>query len=154
MELVDAGPFIAIFIFAFVFGIGALVLMIVALVDAARVPHDAMYRTGTKVMWILLIIFVGIIGPILYFAIGRPAKEVREGAVTGVGPYAGAVSIDYRGARYSLGRTASAYVIWDGAAGGIPIRTFPLTPEGWSQAWTSYYQELEGPPPPAPPAPS
>jgi hypothetical protein len=59
-------------------------------------------------------------------------------------PLLGAQTIDYRGSRNALGRTADGYAIWDTSAGGAPVQTFPLTDEGWAQAW-AHYQELEGP---------
>ncbi len=43
-------------------------LSITALVHVLRHPH---YRFGSKVMWILIVLFIQIIGPILYFTIGR-----------------------------------------------------------------------------------
>lgn len=45
-----------------------LILMIVALVHV--LTHDQ-YKTGTKVLWILVVIFVNIFGPIIYFVIGK-----------------------------------------------------------------------------------
>ena len=45
-----------------------LVLMITALVSILR--HDT-YKTGTRLIWILVVIFVNTIGPILYFVLGR-----------------------------------------------------------------------------------
>ena len=44
-----------------------LVLMIVALIACIR----AEATNGPKWLWILIIIFINIIGPILYFVIGR-----------------------------------------------------------------------------------
>lgn len=54
------------------------------------------------------------------------------------------VSIDYRGERYVLGRTADAYAIWDSASGGSPFQVFSGSPEGWAEAWARF-GELEGP---------
>lgn len=45
-----------------------LTLMIVALVHILR--HDN-YKTGNRILWIFIVIFLNLIGPILYFAIGR-----------------------------------------------------------------------------------
>jgi hypothetical protein len=59
----------------------------------------------------------------------------------GQGELIGLVHLDYRGTRHVLGRTADAYAIWD-AAGGPPRQTFPLSDEGWIQAWQEY-QRLE-----------
>ena len=47
-------------------------LTIWALVDAIRVPSDADYRTGSKVVWVLVILFLNCIGAVVYFAVGRP----------------------------------------------------------------------------------
>ncbi len=37
-----------------------------------------------------------------------------------------------------LGRTAARYAIWDPSVGGPPIREFPLSPEGWVEAWEAF----------------
>ena len=61
------------FLIRVVIPIAAIVLLIYALVDAIRVPDDSMYRAGTKLIWVLVIIFVQpFIGPIIYLAIGAP----------------------------------------------------------------------------------
>ena len=52
-----------------------LVVTIWALVDAIRVPDDSMYRSGNKLVWVLVIVFLNWIGAIIYFAIGRPASD-------------------------------------------------------------------------------
>ncbi|MGX6444096.1 PLD nuclease N-terminal domain-containing protein [Neobacillus sp. K501] len=44
-----------------------LILLIVSLVDLARIEKT----NGPKWLWVLIILFVNIIGPILYFVIGR-----------------------------------------------------------------------------------
>ena len=49
-----------------------LALMITALVHVLR--HDK-YRHGSKGMWVAIVLIFQIIGPILYFAIGRGEKE-------------------------------------------------------------------------------
>jgi hypothetical protein len=43
-------------------------LMIAALVHVLR--HDT-YRTGNRVLWIILVLLISIIGPVLYFTLGR-----------------------------------------------------------------------------------
>jgi hypothetical protein len=48
-------------------------LWIWALVDAIRVPDDAHYRAGTKLIWVLVIVLTGFIGAAVYLAVGRPA---------------------------------------------------------------------------------
>jgi hypothetical protein len=59
-------------------GIGGFALWILALVDAVRVPDDSMYRAGTKVTWVLVIVLTGFIGAIIYYAVGR--YQELEGA--------------------------------------------------------------------------
>jgi len=44
-------------------------LMIVALIDLER--DERRVRGGRKVVWALIIVFVNIIGPIVYFTVGR-----------------------------------------------------------------------------------
>lgn len=44
-----------------------LILMVTALVDAIRSEET----NGPKALWIVLILFVSMLGPILYFVIGR-----------------------------------------------------------------------------------
>ena len=144
----DIGGFIFLFIFVFVIGIGGTVLWILALIDAVKVPDDSMYRSGGKTMWILVIVLTGFIGAIIYYAAGRPDAETRARIKAGSGGFPGAVQVDYRGVRFALGRTATSYTIWDTAAQNAAIRVYPLTAEGWNQAWQAYYQELEGQPRP------
>jgi len=51
----------------------AVLLLIYALVDAIKVPDDSMYRTGNKLIWVIVIIFAQpLIGPVIYLAIGAP----------------------------------------------------------------------------------
>jgi hypothetical protein len=65
-----------LFVLAIVFGIGGLVLFVWALVDAVQVPDDSMYQSGTKLIWVLIIVLVPVIGAILYFALGRPVPRM------------------------------------------------------------------------------
>jgi len=65
--------FPALFItFWAVFIIGGLALMIWALVDVLRMPSDASFKTGTQIVWVLVILLVGGIGAIIYLVVGRP----------------------------------------------------------------------------------
>jgi hypothetical protein len=48
---------------------------IFALVDALTVPDDSMYRTGNKLIWVIVIVFTWIIGAVIYLLIGRPLRE-------------------------------------------------------------------------------
>lgn len=45
-----------------------LTLMLVALFHILSHEH---FKRGTKVMWIIIVIFVNIFGPILYFVLGK-----------------------------------------------------------------------------------
>lgn len=44
-----------------------MILMITALVDVIRIRDT----NGPKWLWVLIILFINIIGPIIYFVIGR-----------------------------------------------------------------------------------
>lgn len=48
--------------------IAQLALAISALVHVLKHPH---YRFGNKPMWIVIVLFIQIIGPVVYFLIGR-----------------------------------------------------------------------------------
>lgn len=43
-------------------------LMIISLVHIFR--HDN-YKVGNRLLWVLVVVFINLFGPILYFAIGR-----------------------------------------------------------------------------------
>lgn len=45
-----------------------LVLMLTALIHVLR--HDK-YRFGNRVLWVIIVVVIQIIGPILYFTIGK-----------------------------------------------------------------------------------
>jgi len=49
-----------------------LILMLTALVHVLR--HKK-YRFGNRILWIIVVVFFEIIGPILYFTIGRGEEE-------------------------------------------------------------------------------
>lgn len=63
-----------------------LIVTIWALVDAIRVPDDSMYRAGTKLIWVLVILFGNLIGSIVYFAIGRPEPGTQPPPSAGMPP--------------------------------------------------------------------
>jgi hypothetical protein len=76
---VDAGGWgvlfvVLLFAFVMILGIAALGVWIWALVDAIQVPDDSMYRSGTKLVWVLVIVFLQVIGAVIYLAIGRPVR--------------------------------------------------------------------------------
>ena len=65
-------------LFLIPFGLLALasfVLWIWALVDALQVPDDSMYRTGSKLMWVLVIVLLHVVGAVLYLLVGRPERR-------------------------------------------------------------------------------
>ncbi|MGZ8571676.1 MAG: PLDc N-terminal domain-containing protein [Actinomycetota bacterium] len=62
----------------FVLWLGTLAFWIWTLVDAIRVPDDSQYKSGTKLVWVLVIVLASLIGSIIYVAIGRP-----EGGASG-----------------------------------------------------------------------
>lgn len=72
----DIGGFFAI---VWVFFLANIVLVIWALVDAIKVPDDSMYQAGSKLVWVLVILFAGFIGAIIYFVVGRPARGGPSG---------------------------------------------------------------------------
>ncbi len=47
-------------------------LAITALVHVLCHPN---YRFGTRIVWVLVVLFVQIIGPVLYFTVGRGEKQ-------------------------------------------------------------------------------
>lgn len=49
-----------------------IILLIVALVDLIKREH---VTGGNKIIWVLVMVFVQIIGPIVYLAIGRREKS-------------------------------------------------------------------------------
>ena len=48
------------------------VVWISALVDAIRAPDDSYFQNGTKLIWVLVIVFTGWIGGLIYWVVGRP----------------------------------------------------------------------------------
>jgi hypothetical protein len=52
--------------------ISTIALVIWSLVDVVRMPNDASFKTGTQIVWVIVILLGGLIGAIIYFAIGRP----------------------------------------------------------------------------------
>jgi hypothetical protein len=61
--------------------IGGIALWIFALVDCIRVQDDSMYRSGTKLIWIIVIALTQVIGAIIYLVVGRPEAGTRPPAV-------------------------------------------------------------------------
>lgn len=67
---------IPLFIFALV--IGGLGVWVWALVDCLQVPADAFFRTGSKVLWAVLIGVLGLPAAVIYFLIGRPDSATKD----------------------------------------------------------------------------
>ena len=61
--------------------IGGIALWIFALVDCIRVQDDSKYRSGTKLIWIIVIALTQVIGAIIYLVIGRPEARIRPPGV-------------------------------------------------------------------------
>jgi hypothetical protein len=62
----DLGTLVPLLIPIFVIQIG---LLVAALYDMTRPTRRV--KGGSKVVWALIVIFVNLIGPILYFLVGR-----------------------------------------------------------------------------------
>src|SRR5215475_12259295 len=57
----------------------------------------------------------------------------------GIGTVPDYVSVAYRGATYALGQGPQSYAIWYAAAlQAQPLESWPLTPEGWTAAWSKF----------------
>jgi hypothetical protein len=63
------GSFMGLFAFSIGLAVAQLVLLVAALVDLTR-PNRRV-RDDNKIVWVLIVIFVPLIGPILYFVVGR-----------------------------------------------------------------------------------
>ena len=60
----------ALIFFAIMFALFTLVITIVALIDI--LGND--FKDNDKLIWVLVVIFLGILGAILYFAMGQKQK--------------------------------------------------------------------------------
>jgi hypothetical protein len=59
-------------------GLGLFVVWVWTLVDVLKVPSDDRFRSGTQLIWVLVIVFTQIIGSIIYLAVGRPEPAMRR----------------------------------------------------------------------------
>ena len=50
------------------------------MIDCVRVPDDTMFQSGTKLIWVLIIVFAQVIGAILYLVLGRPKGGTAPGS--------------------------------------------------------------------------
>jgi hypothetical protein len=63
--------------------LAGLVLIVMALVDLVRRPTEQWTVSGhNQLVWALIVILVGFIGPLLYLLIARPALDAAEVATT------------------------------------------------------------------------
>ena len=54
-------------------------LLVLALVDLAKRPAHVWQESGhNQLVWALVVIFVGFIGPVLYLVVARPALEAAS----------------------------------------------------------------------------
>ena len=61
--------------------LAGLVLLVMALVDLVRRPADTWALSGhNQLVWALIVILVGFVGPLLYLLIARPALEAATQA--------------------------------------------------------------------------
>lgn len=59
-----------------VVALAAFVLLVMALVDLVRRPADVWVESGqNQLVWALIVIFVGVVGPLLYLVIARPILD-------------------------------------------------------------------------------
>jgi len=58
-----------------IIGLISLAIWIFALVDAVSVPDNSMYRTGDKLIWVLVILLAYVIGALIYIFVGRPVRD-------------------------------------------------------------------------------
>ncbi len=56
-------------------GLLSIGLCVWSLVDAIQVPQDSHYRSGSRIIWVLVILLLPVVGPIIYFAAGRPSRR-------------------------------------------------------------------------------
>jgi hypothetical protein len=66
----------------FILGLAAFALWIWAIVDVVRVPDDSMFKAGSKLVWVIVIVITGVIGAIIYLAVGRPAPGSQGGGLS------------------------------------------------------------------------
>jgi Phospholipase_D-nuclease N-terminal len=68
------GSFGIFFAIMLLLGIAGFVVWVWALVDIVKVPDDSSFRAGNKLIWVLVIVFTGVVGAIVYLIVGRPSS--------------------------------------------------------------------------------
>jgi type VI protein secretion system component VasK len=58
-------------------GLAATAFWIWAIVDVVKVPDDSMFKTGNKLVWVLVVVLAQVIGAIIYLVVGRPSPDSR-----------------------------------------------------------------------------
>jgi hypothetical protein len=58
-------------------GVGGLILLDWALVDAIRVPDESMFKSGNRIIWVLVIVLAVFFGAIIHLVVGRPSEADR-----------------------------------------------------------------------------
>lgn len=69
--------------------VSTVALVIVTLVDVVRMPDDASFKSGTQLIWVLVVLLGGLIGAMVYLAVGRPpggATAARQRPVIAAPP--------------------------------------------------------------------
>jgi len=51
---------------------GWLILVLYSLVDVLRMPNDESFKTGTQIVWVVVILLTSGLGALIYLSIGRP----------------------------------------------------------------------------------
>ncbi|MDP8970049.1 MAG: PLD nuclease N-terminal domain-containing protein [Actinomycetota bacterium] len=67
-----------VFVLILVLAIGGTALWVWMLVDCVQVPDDRYYRSGSKLMWVLIIALAQVVGALIYLVVGRPTRQTRE----------------------------------------------------------------------------
>lgn len=80
MEPLFVAPlFFSLFmLFMFALAVASIVLWIWTLVDVVKVPSDDRFRAGNQLTWVLVVVLAGVIGSIIYLAVGRPPPGWRR----------------------------------------------------------------------------
>jgi hypothetical protein len=63
-----------------ILGLAGFIFWIWVLVDCIKVPDDSMYKAGNKLIWVLVLVFTGWIGAIIYLIVGRPDRGAGSAA--------------------------------------------------------------------------
>lgn len=66
----------------FILGIAAFAFWVWAIVDVVKVPDDSMFKAGSKLVWVLVVVITGVMGAIIYLVVGRPAGGNQGGTLS------------------------------------------------------------------------